>query len=219
MEAKVKLETKESQEEKVVGFIQKFTRCSAGVIATGTGIFKLNVHKVLKKLIENGKVSVDDKTDPPTYSLVAKAGENNKTDKQPVVKKAVVKEKDEATLNKEGGRDTSKYIFNKIAYPKSRAVLEVIRQYVKDHPKITLQILQTVFKSNDLQKRYGTIIELYAAKKFETSSGRPRHFLKSTDIINVNGRKVVISNQWDANNFEEFKKICTSLKYTIRKQQ
>ena len=214
---KTKLETKESQEEIVLRFIEKSTKCSVIEIASGTNIFKLNVHKILKKLIESGKVSVDNKTDPPTYSLINRVGENINTDK--ILKKvSVVKVKDEVALTQEGGRDTSKYIFNKIAYPKSRAVLEVIRQYIKDHPKITLQILQTVFKGNDLQKRYGTIIELSAAKKFETSSGRPRHFIKPTDIINVNGRKVVVSNQWDATNFEEFRKICAGLKYQIKKQ-
>jgi hypothetical protein len=230
----VKLDTKESQEDKVLEFLSKFSPASAGVIETGTGIFKLNVYKIMKKLTESGKVLIDKEGKPPIYSLANKADETGKAgkkdatakkektekiDKKPVVKKATIFKDDEVALTKEGGRDVSKFIFNKVAYPKSRCVLEVIRQYAKDHPKITLQILQTVFKSNDLQKRYGTIVELYAAKKFETSSGRPRHFMKSTDIINVNGRKVVVSNQWDANNFEAFRKICTSLKYTIKKQQ
>src|ERR1700733_12398584 len=114
MEAKTKSVMKESQEETVLRFIEKFTRCSAGVIATGTGIFKLSVHKVLKKLIESGKVSVDNKTDPPTYSLINRVGENSNAVKVPIIKKAsVVKEKDEVALTQEGGRDTSKYIFNK----------------------------------------------------------------------------------------------------------
>jgi|SRR6201993_2966159 len=216
MEAKVKLETKESQEEKVIRFIEKFSLCSAGVIATGTGIFHLNVHKVLKKLIESGKVIMDDKTNPPRYSLSV---EKTNSKKVVVKKDAVVKEKDEVTLTQEGGRDTSKFLFNKVAYPKSRAVLEVIRQYVKDHPKITLQILQTVFKSNDLCKRYGLIVELNTAKKYAEASGRKRHFMNSTEIINVNGRKCVVTNQIDALLFNSFCKISLSLKYPIKKQQ
>ena len=216
------MEAKVTAEEKIYSFLQKNVGATFDAIESGTGgIFKLNIHKALKKLVESKKITFN--AGDKTYKIVGEgvqSTKNNKGVKEPALKKEkVTKEKDETILTKEGGRDTSKFLFNKVAYPKSRATLEVIRQYAKDHKNITLQILQTVFKSNELQKRYGTIVELHVAKKFETSSGRPRHFMKPTDIINVNGRKVVVSNQWDTTNFEEFRKICTGLKYPIKKQQ
>jgi hypothetical protein len=216
------MEAKVTTEEKIYSFLQKNVGTTFEAIESGTGgIFKLNIHKALKKLVESKKIAFN--AGDKTYKIVGEGVQTTKNIKVvkelPLKKEKVTKENDEATLTKEGGRDTSKYVFNKIAYPKSRAVLEVIRQYVKDHPKITLQILQTVFRGNEICKRYGLIIELTAAKKHEVSSGRLRHFTKNIDIINVNGRKCVVTNQVDASLFDSFCKISSTLKYSIKKQQ
>lgn len=216
------METKVKAEEKIHSFLQKNVGATFEEIEAGTGgIFKLNIHKALKKLTESKKIAFN--AGDKTYKIVGvnvQATKNNKAVIEPLLKsERVSKEKDEAALLNIGGRDTSKYVFNKIAYPKSRAVLEVIRQYVKDHPKITLQILQSLFKSNELCKRYGLIVDLNTARKFAESSGRFRHFGNPSDIINVNGRKCVVTNQVDASLFDSFCKISSTLKYIIKKQQ
>jgi hypothetical protein len=202
---------KETSEVKVLNFLEKFSGSSAENIAAVTGIFKLNVHKVLKKLAEDGKVTINKGANPPTFSKAeAKSGK-----KVVEAKESVPKEPDEVHLPSTG-RDTSKYIVGKTPYPKSRAVLETVKQYVKDHPRISLQTLQTTFKSSELQKRYGTIVEINQAKKIIASSGRPRHFIN--DVLTVGGKKVVVSNQWNTELFERFQKISAGLKYSIKKQ-
>jgi hypothetical protein len=202
---------KETSEVKVINYLEKFSGSSAENIAAVTGIFKLNVHKVLKKLTEDGKVTINKATYPPTFSKAEEKGGKKVAE----AKEPVSKEPDEVRLPSTG-RDTSKFIVNKVAYPKSRAVLETVKQYVKDHPRVSLQTLQTAFKSSELQKRYGTIVEINQAKKIIAASGRPRHFIN--DVLTVGGKKVVVSNQWNTILFEEFRKISTGLKYPIKKQ-
>ncbi|HEX7415302.1 MAG TPA: hypothetical protein VF411_14760 [Bacteroidia bacterium] len=212
------MEQKVKTEEVIYSFLQKNDGINIAAIESGTGIFKLNIHKVLKKLVESKKVVFNEES--KIYMAVAIGEETSKSDKsvtKPATKKKAVdvKEKDEATLI--GGRDTSKYIFNKVAYPKSRLVLNLLKYHISKNPTITLPILQMLFK--DVKNRYGIIVPLAEAQKVEKSSGRPRHFLKSEDLIVLQGRKMACNSQWDSNNFKQFCAICKTLKYEIKKQQ
>ncbi len=215
------MEPKQKTEEVIHSFLQKHEASNIEAIEAGTGIFKLSIHKAMKKLIESKRVSIDEVN--KTYSALI-AGEEpkkkhkaEKATKQPVVKKADLKKKDEAVLIKEGGRDTSKYIFNKVAYAKSRLVLNLLKFHVAKNPKITLPILLTLFK--DIKSRYGILVSTAEAAKIEQSSGRKRHFVAAEDLILIQGRKHACNSQWDSNNFQQFVSICKSMKYDIKKQQ
>lgn len=135
------------------------------------------------------------------------------------VKKGIVsKENDEVALQKTGGRDTSKFRFNSETFSKSRLVHAVISKYVLDHPKITLTALQDVFKSQELQKRYGTVVEISKAKRF-CEGGRERHFMKNPIKLGADKKVVVVvSNQWSSELLNPFLKIAKSLNYQIKQQ-
>ncbi len=214
------METKQKTEEVIYTFLQKHAGKNISEMELETGLFKLTIHKALKKLTESKRVSFNEEN--KTYSVIvaSEATKNGKASKKPVVD---VNGKDEATLSKtalsKAGRDTTKYVFNKQVLAKSRVFLEVVRQYVKLHPSISLQMLQTVFKSKELYKRYGgAIVELNEARKYAKSSGRERNFLKPQDILIVNSRKVVCTNQVDVAFINAFITIASSLKIKITKQ-
>lgn len=135
-----------------------------------------------------------------------------------VKKGTVSKENDEVALPKAGGRDTSKFRFNSETFSKSRLVHAVISKYVLDHPKITLTALQDVFKSQELQKRYGIVVEILKAKRF-CEGGRERHFMKNPIKLGVDKKVViVVSNQWSSELLIPFLKIAKSLNYQIKQQ-
>ena len=215
------MEPKQKTEEVIHSFLQKHEASNIEAIEAGTGIFKLSIHKAMKKLVESKRVIFNEEF--KTYSPTAmneepkNSAKVEKATKQPVVKKADLKKKDEAVLIKEGGRDTSKYIFNKVAYAKSRLVLNLLKFHVAKNPKITLPILLTLFK--DIKSRYGILVSTAEAAKIEQSSGRKRHFVAAEDLILIQGRKHACNSQWDSNNFQQFVSICKSMKYDIKKQQ
>lgn len=212
------MEPKQKTEEVIHSFLQKHEASNIEAIEIGTGIFKLSIHKAMKKLIEGKKIAFNEEN--KTYSAVA-ASEEPKKNSKSVPKAAITKKvvdakgKDEAVLT--GGRDTSKYVFNKVAYAKSRLVLNLLKFHVAKNPKITLPILLTLFK--DIKSRYGILVSTSEAAKIEQASGRKRHFVAAEDLILIQGRKHACNSQWDSNNFKQFCVIAKSMKYEIKKQQ
>lgn len=221
MQKKETVQAVQTNEEKVILFLEKFSDSPVDIISSGTGVFKLQVHKVLKALKEKGKITANADVEPISYSLV---GSSTKTAKATV---PVKKEKaaasntaeDEEPIVKSTGRDVSKYRFGTENYSKSRLVQAVIAKYVEQHPKVTLAKLQEVFQSDVLQKRYGTVVEISKAKKF-SENGRDRHFVKlPSDRIKLADKKVVVvSSQWSAELLNPFLKIAKSLNFQIKRQ-
>jgi hypothetical protein len=203
------MEAKVTAEEKIYSFLQKNGGSKFEVIESGTGgIFKLNIHKALKKLIEGKKIAFN--AGDKTYKIVGEGVQATKNNK-------VAKERDEARLPNNGKRDTAKFLFNKVLYPKSRAALNVLKFHIAKNPRITLPIVQSLFK--DIKSRYGILVPLAEAEKHAKISGRYRHFVKPEDLIVLQGRKMACNNQWDQINFNQFCIICKTLKYEIKKQQ
>jgi hypothetical protein len=126
------------------------------------------------------------------------------------------KEEDELGPKTFTGRDNSKYSFNgENGLGKSRVVLAVIRQYVKDHPKGSLTKLQEVFDSKTIQPRFGVIEEISKAKT-HIKNKRERHFFKESDILKVGDKKCVVTNQWSAEALKPILKIAKDLGYKIQ---
>jgi len=72
------MKTNENQQT-VLDYIEKFSNASAEAISNGTGIFKLQVHKILKTLLENELVNVDKEGNPPIYSCRAETKPSNES--------------------------------------------------------------------------------------------------------------------------------------------
>ena len=112
-------------------------------------------------------------------------------------------------------RNRTKYSFEGGPFlSKRRFVLEVVKQYVRNHPRITYESLIRVFpatlhsnKSNGVVKQYNDVLEQIA----QNADVRNRFFLKKNEIIELsNGIKIVVHNQW-GNDFEKFLKVAEIL--------
>lgn len=96
-------------------------------------------------------------------------------------------------------RDNTKYTFNEIEkLAKGRLALEIIKTYANESSDITYEKLHKVLSA----KIVGTdiIAKLEDAKKIYDRTNTARHFIKVDEIITtINGDKIVVSNQWSAN--------------------
>jgi len=110
------------------------------------------------------------------------------------------------------GRNTSKYVFEKIVYSKGACVLAVVKAYVKDNNP-TYKELEKVFPP--LVKRYGILNTLEKAK--ELSPDRPRYFMKDNQILITKDKvNVVVTNQWVHEKFIEFVEFSKRINYIIK---
>jgi hypothetical protein len=106
-------------------------------------------------------------------------------------------------------RDTTKYIFNTKKLGKGRLVLEVLKQYVEEHPDITFSELEKVFprKCQGVGGVFSTVEE---ANEILTTKNRKRHFLNPNELIKLSDTTIAISSQWGIGNIGNF--IDTALK-------
>ena len=120
---------------------------------------------------------------------------------------------------KSGSRDRTRYSFEGgELLSKRRFVLEVVKYYVRCHPRISYESLIRVFpatlnsnKSNGVIKRYNDVAKQVALNP----DVRNRFFMKGDEVITLfNGMKVVVHNQW-GDDFDRFLKVAESL-YTVK---
>ncbi|HTA27377.1 MAG TPA: hypothetical protein VK809_06300 [Bacteroidia bacterium] len=110
------------------------------------------------------------------------------------------------------GRDNSKYRFGENRnLPKGRLVIALLKTYIESNSKVSLAKLQELFHSEELQPRYGVVLELSAAKKFSKNKV-DRHFVKNPDdILKLgNGTKVAVCNQWTKDGIDKLIKIVSA---------
>jgi hypothetical protein len=202
----ITMKKSETNQEKVLSTLGKFSSSTVEILSTGTGINKLLLYKILKPLVENKQV-VKSETTPPTYSLAVGKNDRTKTNPKNIAD-------DELQLPNATGRDTSKLKFNGELYGKGRLVLAVVQHYVKSNPRVSLTKLKEVFP-DELQPRYGMVQEVGKAKKL--SADRDRFFLKPEDLIKVGDKKIAVCNQFGSNNLPPFLKMVKSrLGYNIK---
>ena len=102
---------------------------------------------------------------------------------------------------------------------KRRFVLETVKSYVRQHPRVSYETLIRVFpaslnynQANGVIKRYNDVLKKCAINP----RTRNYFFLKDEEIIHLsNGQKVVVHSQW-GDDFDKFLKVAKSLfKITI----
>lgn len=118
--------------------------------------------------------------------------------------------------------DRTKYSFDGgvTFHNKRRFVLEVVRQYIKDHPNASLDDLEIIFPSNIISKKRGVIRPLSVVNKWilEHPDVANRYFLNNDDIITLaDGEKIVVHNQWGTN-FPHFLKIACEFYNVVNEQ-
>lgn len=109
-------------------------------------------------------------------------------------------------------RDFQRFRFNGEDLPKGRTVLAVVKDFA-GRKNMTVAKLQEAFP-DDLQKNFGMIKELGAAKK-KSGTKKLRYFLREDDVLSLGGRKYVVCNQWSTASFKEFMKVAKGLGYNL----
>jgi hypothetical protein len=111
---------------------------------------------------------------------------------------------DEQTTSKPG-RSLQKYTFMGEQYGKGPLVLAVVKNYIKEHPKVTLKQLKENIFPDSLMHRFGIVADLKTAEGF---GARPRFFLREDQIITLGDKKtkVVVCNQFTFDNLQPFLK-------------
>lgn len=113
------------------------------------------------------------------------------------------KNSDRKTLKK--AKDATKYFFNnKVNLGKRHLVLEIIKFYVNQNPKITLDKLQKIFP---MALRQGS---LQIVSDINDINDDRRYFIKDNELLILHGKKVTVCNQWGVGNIEPFIDYVTS---------
>jgi uncharacterized protein YlzI (FlbEa/FlbD family) len=110
-------------------------------------------------------------------------------------------------------KDFTQYKFNGEKFGKSRLVLAIIKEYVRNNPNTTLENIQTTFDKK-LQGSLG-VVDIYTnAEDIYKRTGHKRHFID--DAINLNnGQKIVVCTQWGKRNINKFINKVNELGYNI----
>lgn len=112
-------------------------------------------------------------------------------------------------------RDTTQFSFDggKTFYKKRQFVLNVVRQYTKEHPTISLDGLEKVFPSAIISKTRGVVRPLSVVQEWikERPDVATRYFMAPNEIITLSdGMQIVVHNQW-GDSFPNFLVIANQL--------
>lgn len=123
------------------------------------------------------------------------------------------------TPSNKTGHDNTRFSLNGGRFLAKRLlVLNVISQYVKDNPRVTLEELESRFPSDIISKKRGVVRAWSQVKKWAEQNGRDilsRYFSKEKQRITLHdGTEIVVNTQWGARTFPRFLAIAQQL-YTI----
>lgn len=112
-------------------------------------------------------------------------------------------------------RDTTQFSFDggKTFYKKRQFVLNVVRQYIKEHPTISLDSLEKIFPSEIISKTRGVVRPLSVVQEWikEKPDVATRYFMAPNEIITLSdGMQIVVHNQW-GDSFPNFLAIANQL--------
>ena len=116
-------------------------------------------------------------------------------------------------------RDYSKYMFEGKTYGKGKLVLAVVQKYVAYNSPMTFADLQKAFPDN-LQGSKGVVRLFDAASPEDRGENGAiiRYYVNNDEVINLNGVKVLVSDQWGAGNIEKFiENAVNNLNFDIQK--
>lgn len=102
-------------------------------------------------------------------------------------------------------KDQTKYDFKGTIYGKGQLVLNVIRDFVNEHPEISFEQLKTAFPDS-LQGSHGVIIDFDQAEDVnDLDKKHKRYFNKDDQIISLNNhQQILVCNQWGIGNINQF---------------
>jgi len=190
------------KQTKLVEFLTATPNSDRKTIEKGTKIKGALLTNLLKRLEENGLLSVTGEGADKKYSIKTKSVTETKT--EPVnsqEKPEVADSKKKPETKTTSGRDNQKYKFENQEYGKGPLVRAVVAAFVKKNPKTTLSILKKVFPDG-LLHRYGVFQELKDAKKM--SGNRDRYFMKPEQVIKLKDASIAVCNQWTSDNIQPF---------------
>ena len=124
------------------------------------------------------------------------------------------------TPSNKTGHDNTRFSLNGGRFLAKRLlVLNVISQYVKDNPRVTLAELESRFPSDIISKKRGVVRAWSQVKKWAEQNGTDilnRYFSKEEQRITLHdGTEIVVSTEWGARTFPRFLAIAQQL-YTIK---
>jgi hypothetical protein len=103
-------------------------------------------------------------------------------------------------------------------YGKGRTVLEVVRKYVGQHPEATFDEVRQVFP-DDLQGTYHQFSTdgRCVIKRLKDVKDEKRFHVEEKDRIEIMGEPVVVSREWNIENFNNFIEKARELGFEIEK--
>ena len=198
------------KKSEVKDVVQEFIKVNPGVnleaIKNGTDASDIDARAAIKALLKENVIVGDETTG--VYSLQSK----NQEIIDAAEGKTNGKKKEDEDLGPKTftGRDNSKYRFGELRnLPKGRLVLALVRAYVEKKPNVSLSQLQEIFKSKDIQPRFGVVEDVKKAKAF-SKNNVDRFFLKNEDLIKLaNGSKVAVCTQWTSESIAKILKLAS----------
>ncbi len=109
-------------------------------------------------------------------------------------------------------RDTTKYLFNGVVYPKNRLVLAVVQDYVKKNV-ISFRELSEIFHPS-LQGSLGVVEKTEIAKTRQDY--QVRFFTEETEKLMLTDTCAYVCNQWGILNIPRFLSRAKELGYNIQ---
>ena len=181
-----------------------------------TKVALIQIYGILKHLEELTVVSPQVKDSGKFYKVIDYDRLDTAFKEASITSKETEQKTSKKVQTPSTGRDTSKFIFNKIPYSKSKCVLMVVTDYVSKQ-KPTLKELKDTFPDSIVSK-FGVVATLVVAKEY--SSDRPRYYLNDQHILTTSdNKKVVVCNQWTLARFIQFMDITARLGYVITPQK
>ena len=157
-----------------------------------------------------------------TYFTPKGLGElNNETQNQLIINTSNQKQISSATFTEEKAmstKDYTKYSFNNETLGKGRLVWAVIKNYIVSNQNISYEELKNIFP-NSLQSNSKTQFsetQVVFSKEEEIEENElKRFFNKEDEIIKIKDCSILISNQWNIGNIQNFINAAGRLGYSI----
>jgi len=189
---------------------------SAQQLQTNTQVALIQIYGIIKHLEELKAVSIEETDSGKFYKVIDDDRLNTAFGVDLLTPKKTESKSNANTNVSSIGRDTSKFIFEKIPYSKSKCVLMVVSNYVKKHNPSLTELKKTF--PDSIVSSFGVIEILKTAK--ELSTDRPRYYLGEHHILTTSdNQKVVVCNQWTLARFIQFMEVAARLGYVIKPEK
>ncbi|MBK7851755.1 MAG: hypothetical protein IPJ66_11675 [Bacteroidetes bacterium] len=217
--------------EKIIDVVKASTSIDKKAISESTATKGIVLEGALSKLIKDKILVVEVKDGEKIYSIspetevssTAEASVPQISPRKRRKRKEDVEitgagentEKSKTSYGKnEGKRDMRKFRFKGEHHTKGGLVHAVITEFVSKRKNISLAKLKESFP-DELLQRFGVVQEISKAKQF-ASGGRDRFFMQPEKVIKLNEKKIVVCNQFTAENIKPFLTAARKLGFDIR---